>query len=186
MDLFENKNLDINFEIYNGLNVFDIVCIYNYIDMCKYFMDKKRILKIKIDLDKFDVCGWIIEYFVVMVGNKKIFKMLNFGIFRKINWWKIVLYICCEYGYDDFCEKILENCKNILYDVDVEGWNVLYYVVKGGNLYLYMKLEKVLKRGLCVIMNDGKMVLYIVCINNWVEICRYICSEKLYKGIINS
>lgn len=142
LKLFENKNLDINFEIDNGLNVFDIVFVYNYMDMCKYFIDRNRFFKINIDLDKFDVCGWIIEYFVVMVGNKEIFKMLNFGKFKKISWGKIVLYICCEYGCDGFCEKILENCKSILYDVDVEGWNVLYYVVKGGNLCIFMEIEK--------------------------------------------
>lgn len=180
MELFENKNLDINFEINNGLNVFDIVCIYNYIEMCKYLIDRKRLLY------NFDVCGWIIEYFVVMVGNEDIFNFLDVKKFKKINCGKIVLYICCEYGCDDFYEKILVKCKSIVYDVDVEGWNVLYYVVKGGNLYLYMELEKVLKSCLCIIMNDGKMVLYIVCINNWVEICRYICSGKLYKCIINS
>lgn len=180
MELFENKNLDINFEIKNGLNVFDIVCIYNYIEMCKYLIDRKKLLYI------FDVCGWKIEYFVVMVGNEDIFNFLDVKKFKKANWGKIVLYICCEYGCDVFYEKILVNCKNIVYDIDVEGWNVLYYVVKGGNLYLYMELEKVLKRSLCVKMNDGKMVLYIVCINNWVEICRYICSGKLYKSIINS
>lgn len=186
MDLLENKNLDINSETYNGLNVLDIACIYNHTDMCKYFMDKKRILKTKIDLDKPDARGWTTEHFVAMVGNKKIFKMLNFGTFRKTNRWKTVLHICCEYGHDDLCEKILENCKNILHDVDAEGWNALHYAAKGGNLHLYMKLEKVLKRGLCATTNDGKTVLHIACINNRVEICRHICSEKSYKGIINS
>lgn len=155
-------------------------------DMCKYFIDRNRFFKINIDLNKFDVCGWIIEYFVVMVGNKEIFKMLNFGKFKKISWGKIVLYICCEYGCDGFCEKILVNCKSILYDVDVEGWNVLYYVVKGGNLCIFKEIEKKLKKSLSIIMNDGKIVLYIVCINNWVEICEYICSKELYRYIINS
>lgn len=186
MELLENKNLDINSETDNGLNVLDIACIYNHTEMCKYLMDRKRLPKIKIDLDKPDARGWTTEHFVVMVGNKDIFKMLNFGKSKKTSRGKTVLHICCEYGRDGLCEKILAKCKNILHDVDAEGWNALHYAAKGGNLCIFMKIESVLKRSLCATTNDGKTVLHIACINNRVEICRYICSEKSYRRIINS
>lgn len=71
---------------------------------------------------------------------------------------------------------------------DEEDWNVLYYVVKGGNLKLYKKVENFFRNCVCLceIICDERIVLYIVCINKSVKICKYICSEKLYEGIINS
>lgn len=82
-----------------------------------------------------------------MVGNKDILKLLmgyevmQFKICNK----NIILYICCEYGYDVvFCYGILEMYNILLYDVNVFGWNVLYFVVKGGNLNVFKGIEKVL------------------------------------------
>lgn len=80
--------------------MFLILCVYIIILKCKYLIDRKSLLY------NFDVCGWLIEYFVVMVGNEDIFNDLDVKKFKKINWGKIVLYICCEYGCDDFYEKI--------------------------------------------------------------------------------
>lgn len=73
MDNFEKNNLDIKVEMKNGLIIFDIVCIYNNVEMCKDLMNCKNL---RFFLDKFDVCGWIIVYFVVMVGNIDIFDNL--------------------------------------------------------------------------------------------------------------
>lgn len=73
MDNFEKYNLDIEVEMKNGLIIFDIVCIYNNIEMCKDLMNCNNF---RFLLDKFDVCGWIIVYFVVMVGNIDIFDNL--------------------------------------------------------------------------------------------------------------
>lgn len=180
LELLENKNLDINSETNNGLNVLDIACIYNHTEMCKYLIDRKSLLYNP------DARGWSTEHFVAMVGNEDIFNDLDVKKFKKTNRGKTVLHICCEYGRDDLHEKILANCKSIVHDEDAEGWNALHYAAKGGNLHLYMKLEKVLKRNLCATTNDGKTVLHIACINNRVEICRHICSGKSYKRIINS
>lgn len=180
LELLENKNLDINSETNNGLNVLDIACIYNHTEMCKYLIDRKRLLYNP------DARGWTTEHFVAMVGNEDIFNFLDVKKFKKTNRGKTVLHICCEYGRDDLYEKILANCKSIVHDVDAEGWNALHYAAKGGNLHLYMELEKVLKRSLITTTNDGKTVLHIACINNRVEICRHICSGKSYKRIINS
>lgn len=172
--------MDINSETNNGLNVLDIACIYNHTEMCKYLIDRKSLLYNP------DARGWSTEHFVAMVGNEDIFNDLDVKKFKKTNRGKTVLHICCEYGRDDLHEKILANCKSIVHDEDAEGWNALHYAAKGGNLHLYMKLEKVLKRNLCATTNDGKTVLHIACINNRVEICRHICSGKSYKRIINS
>lgn len=186
LELLENKNLNINSETDNGLNVLDIASVYNHTDMCKYLIDRNRLLKTNIDLDKPDARGWTTEHFVAMVGNKEIFKMLNFGKFKKTSRGKTVLHICCEYGRDGLCEKILANCKSILHDVDAEGWNALHYAAKGGNLRIFKEIEKKLKKSLSTTTNDGKTVLHIACINNRVEICEYICSKELYRHIINS
>lgn len=186
LDLLENKNLDINSVTENGLNVLDIACIHNHTEMCEKLIGRKKNPQTKIDLEKSDARGWAIDHFVAMVGNKKIFNMLKDGILKKTKRRKTVLHICCEYGRDGLCENVLEKCKSILHDVDTEGWNALHYAAKGGNLRIYKQIEKVLKRSLCATTNDGKTVLHVACINNRVDICRYICSNNSYRRIINS
>lgn len=76
-------------------------------------------------------------------------------------------------------------CLEILFDVDEEEWNVLYYVVKGGNFSIFKEIEKEFIDSFCGEIFDGKIVLYIVCINNSVDICYYICELKLYENVIN-
>lgn len=74
----------------------------------------------------------------------------------------------------------------MVYDKDDEDWNMLYYVVKGGNLVVFKIIEMFFNECLCEIICDERIVLYIVCINNRVEICEYICNKKLYESIIKS
>lgn len=81
------------------------------------------------------------------------------------------MYICCEYGNEDFCIRILKYFGKMVYDKDDEDWNMLYYVVKGGNLVVFKKIEMFFNECLCEIICDERIVLYIVCINNRVEIC---------------
>lgn len=38
LNLFNDKKLNIILNIRNGLNIFDIVCIYNYVEMCNNFI----------------------------------------------------------------------------------------------------------------------------------------------------
>lgn len=59
----------------------------------------------------------------------------------------------------------------MVYDKDDEDWNMLYYVVKGGNLVVFKIIEMFFNECLCEIICDERIVLYIVCINNRVEIC---------------
>lgn len=53
---------------------------------------------------------------------------------------------------------------------------------------LYKKVENFFKKRthLCEITRDERTVLHIACINKSIEICKYICNEKSYEGIINS
>lgn len=74
LKFFVSKEFDIKSEINNGLNVFYIVFIYNYIEMCKYFIKGEEI---KILIDKVDVYGWNIVYFLVMVGDNGIFDLIK-------------------------------------------------------------------------------------------------------------
>lgn len=98
------------------------------------------------------------------------------------------MYVCCEYGNYKICKRILNYFKEMVFDEDDEDWNVLYYVVKSGNVKVYKEVEKFFKESkcLCKIICDKKIVLYIVCIYNSIDICYYICNEIVYYGIINS
>lgn len=65
LNFFEDNGLVIINEIINGLNIFDIVCLYGYEGFCKDLMSCDDL---NLWIDKIDVYGWIIVYFVVMVG----------------------------------------------------------------------------------------------------------------------
>lgn len=83
------------------------------------------------------------------------------------------MYICCEYGNYDICKIILKCYEGIVYYSDYYNWNVLYYVVKGGNLKVYKKVERYFRKYVCFdeIICEKEIVLYIVCINKSIKIC---------------
>lgn len=61
------------------------------------------------------------------------------------------------------------------------GWNVLYFVVKGGNLKIleYFLNLKVEGMDIGCKINDGKILLYIVCIYKIIEICKFVIDRFL-------
>lgn len=93
------------------------------------------------------------------------------------------MYIVCEFVKYEVVEYIFIKFKIVFNYVDNFGWNVLYYVVKGGDLII---LKKFMKYGMdigCLII-DGKIILYIVCINKYLEICEYVV-KYFYKNFLN-
>lgn len=185
MKILESKNLDIKTETVNGLNILHIACIHNNTKMCIDLIDREDL---SVLLDKSDACGWTIAHFVAMVGNTVIFNHL---ISKKIKMLKTknqktILHVCCEYGHEDICKKILEFFGEMVHDKDDEDWNVLHYAAKGGNLEIFKKMETFFEGRQCETTRDKRTVLHIACINNRVEICQYICNQKSYRAIINS
>lgn len=82
------------------------------------------------------------------------------------------MYICCEYGYDVvFYYEDLEVYELLLYDVNEFGWNVLYFVVKGGNFNVFKGIEKVLDLNIILVIFVKKLMMgklfciYVVFIN---------------------
>lgn len=73
MDILHNKNLDIKIETGNGLNILDIACIHNHIDLFKDLLGQKSL---NLPLNKSDARGWTIAHFAAMVGNTIIFDSL--------------------------------------------------------------------------------------------------------------
>lgn len=92
----------------------------------------------------------------------------------------IVLYIVLKFGNYDICEYILNNeifrFKSCVCDVLLEGKNVCYYVVEVGFVDIIMFL---VKKGInvIVVINNKENIFYIVCIYDWLEMCKYIFSE---------
>lgn len=188
LNLLEDHGLDITVATDNKLNILDIACLHNQADLCKVLLNRDDLC---LSLDKSDENGWTIAHIAAMVGNKDIFDCLiekNVNIEVKTKQQKTVLHISCEYGNYDICKKILQDYNTIVNAKDEGDWNALHYAAKGGNLKLYKKVEIFFKNRarLCEITRDERTVLHIACINKSVKICKYICSEKSYEGIINS
>lgn len=188
LNLLKDHGLDITVATENKLNILDIACLHNQADLCKCLINRDGLC---LSLDKADENGWTIVHIAAMVGNKDIFDCLiekNVNIEVKTKQQKTVLHISSEYGNYDVCMKILKDYSTIVYDKDEEDWNALHYAAKGGNLKLYKKVENFFKKRthLCEITRDERTVLHIACINKSIEICKYICNEKSYEGIINS
>lgn len=188
LNLLEDHGLDITVATGNKLNILDIACLHNQTDLCKVLINRDDLC---LPLDKEDGNGWTIAHIAAMVGNDDIFECLiekNVNIEVKTKQQKTVLHISCEYGNYDICNKILQDYETIVYEKDEKDWNALHYAAKGGNLKLYKKVEIFFRNRarLCEITRDERTVLHIACINKSVKICKYICSEKSYEGIINS
>lgn len=93
-----------------------------------------------------------------------------------INILKICLYIVCEFVKKEVVEFIFIKYEIIFSYVDDFGWNVIYYVVKGGDLII---LKEFIEKGMDIgcLMIDGKIILYIVCIYKYLEICEYVVKN---------
>lgn len=185
MDILENKNLDIKDVTKNGLNIFDIACIHNNAEMCRDLMSREDL---KLPLDKSDAHGWTIAHFAAMAGNADI---LDYLIAEKVKMVKTknqknILHVCCEYGNEELCKKLLKHFGKMVHDKDEEDWNTLHYAAKGGNLGIFKKIERFFKGRVCETTGDKRTVLHIACINNRTDICHYICNKESYKDIINS
>lgn len=185
MDMLKSKNLDIRDVTKNGLNIFDIACIHNNTEMCKDLMDRKDL---KLPLDKSDARGWTIAHFAAMAGNPDIIDYLNAKNVKvvKTKNQKTILHVCCEYGNEELCKKLLKQFDKMVHDKDEEDWNTLHYAAKGGNLGIFQEIERFFKGRLCETTCDERTVLHIACINNSTDICDYICKKESYKSIINS
>lgn len=188
LNLLDGHGLDITVATENKLNILDIACLHNQANLCKVLLNRHDLC---LSLDKSDENGWTIAHIAAMVGNKDIFDCLiekNVNIEVKTKQQQNVLHISCEYGNYDVCKKILQDYHTIVNAKDEEDWNALHYAAKGGNLKLYKKVENFFRNRarLCEITCDERTVLHIACINKSVKICKYICSEKSYEGIINS
>lgn len=184
MDILHNKNLDIKIETGNGLNILDIACIHNHIDLFKDLLGQKSL---NLPLNKSDARGWTIAHFAAMVGNTIIFDSLIENKLEMVRTkdLKTMLHICCEYGHENLCKTILKNFGKMVHDKDSEKRNALYYAAKGGNLDVFREIEIFFKGHLCETTGDERTVLHIACINNRTGICEYICKNKSYKSIIN-
>lgn len=185
LKLLESKKLDITTVTNNGLNVIDIVCIFNHTAMCTDLIKRSHQKQLSISLDKSDARGWTIAHFAAMVGNKDILKLLidHKVMHSKTHNKNTILHICCEYGHDAaLCYEILEMHNILLHDVNAFGWNALHFVAKGGNLNVFKGIEKALDQNttldnLCKETDDGETVLPICCIHKSVNICKYICDK---------
>lgn len=127
--------------------------------------------------NKIDLFKLIEEKEKENIGKKESF------IMEKINKLKICLYIVCEFVKYEFVLYIFIKFEIIFNDVDDFCWNVLYYVVKGGNLKI---LKIFIKEGMVVgcLIKDGKIILYIVCIYKYLVICKYVV-KNFFMGFLN-
>lgn len=138
-----------------------------------------KLLKLN-DLLKFDMFGWNIVYYVFLF-NFKLFKYIVFYdevcelVMVKIKVLKICLYIVCEFGKIEIVGFIVGYfiLKKFILEKDKLGWNVLYFVVKGGELKILECLLKIEGMEIDSKIDDGKILLYIVCIYKKIEICKF-------------
>lgn len=191
VNLLEKNGLDIIEVTTNKLSILDIACLHNHEELCKTLMNRDDLSRL---FYKADAQGWRVAHFAAMAGNKDILEYLikkKLNIRMTTNRKKNVLHVACEYGNYDICAEILDRYdgrESMLYETDDENWNALHYAAKGGNLKVYITVEKFYENSvrLSETTRDEKTVLHIACINKRTEICQYICGQESYKDIIDS
>lgn len=100
---------------------------------------------------------------------------------------KMCLYIVCGFGKFEIVRFIVLNCKYLIICVDEYGRNVLYYVIKEGNLkilkFFIMKMVWFLDFEWQIII-----LYYIVCVLKVlrdVKICQYVMDD-FCKDFLNN
>lgn len=78
--------------MFSGMNIFYMVCLYDYVEMCRYILNKYFDFNFNF-LEKY----WIIVYFVVGEGNNKGNEIKIFEMFLNVK------------KFVDFCEFIRKN-----------------------------------------------------------------------------
>lgn len=122
-------------EIKIGMNVFYMVCLYDYIEMCEYILDWYLNFNVKCIVN-----GWIIVYYVVGRGNNKGYEIEIFKMFINVEILVEFIYLCkygnmvlilvIKYNVFEFVEYFFENYCNMLDILDVNNlWEI-------GNEYL--------------------------------------------------
>lgn len=104
--------------MFSGMNIFYIICLYDYVEMCRYILNKYFDFNFKF-LEKY----WIIVYFVVGEGNSmgneiEIFEMLlyvkkfvDFCVFIRKNKLVFIMVIKCnKYDLLNLFLKDIEVC----------------------------------------------------------------------------
>lgn len=102
---------------------------------------------------------------------------------KEIKWNKIYLYIVCEYVNVSIVKFFVVKFLILFYCEDYFSWNVLYYVVKGGSLEIF---EYFIENGLEIgcLIKDYKIILYVVCIYKYFDICRFVV-EYFFLKLLN-
>lgn len=78
--------------MFSGMNIFYLVCLYDYVGMCRYILNKYFDLNFKF-LEKY----WMVGYFVVGEGNSMGNEIEIFEMFLNVK------------KFVDFCEFIRKN-----------------------------------------------------------------------------
>lgn len=77
------------------------------------------------------------------------------------------------------CEFILKNFYEFMFLKSKEGWNVILYVVRNGNLEVLKFLRKENISFKYRLESDWN-VLYIVCDYGYLDLCKYVLKECLF------
>lgn len=175
--LLVDNGIDVKEVIEKELNIFYIVCIYNWLEMGKFIFDNfNDFVVVKSNDD------WIVVLYVVKNGNMEFLKFLfenEVGFDYKFESDRNVLYIVCDNGYLELCIFLMDNCFFLLLVFDEKGRYFVYFVVRSGNMELLKYFEIICKIELMKEISIGMNIFYMVCLYDYIEMCEYILDRYL-------
>lgn len=77
------------------------------------------------------------------------------------------------------------NRKHLLLKTDQNGWNVMHFAAKGGNLRIFQKLQSE-NLNVCSKTRDKMTVFHIAPQNGNYDLCKYILDNTEFEDILKA
>ena len=112
-----------------------IAASYGHMNLCKILFESY-----KLDITSTDNSGWTVIHCAAESGNIKLFQYFiqqGSSVYSKTKDNKNCLHISVSKGYLNLSKKLFESYNFDIKVTNSEGWNVLHYAAKSGNLDLF-------------------------------------------------
>ena len=174
IELFQyliDKGSDVYRQKGDGMNCLHIAALNGHLRLCKVLLEFYNV-----DLQMINDNGWSVLHSAAKYGNIELFQYLidkGSDVYRRKRDGMNCLHIAAVNGRFRLCKVLLETYKPNLQMSDDDGWSVLHFAAKAGNIELFQYL---IDKGSDVYRQkgDGMNCLHIAAVNGHLRLCKML------------